>query len=104
MKYLIKSTNINFNIIAISESRILEDTIIVKNINNQNFYFVFTQTGSTAGGTLLYIAHRLAYQERNDLNLYKVNHLESSVIEINNLNKTNIIVGCTYRYPKTGFI
>ena len=33
LEYLIKSTNINFDIIAISETRILKDTNIVKNIN-----------------------------------------------------------------------
>ena len=33
LEYLIKSTNINFDIIAISETRMLKDTNIVKNIN-----------------------------------------------------------------------
>ena len=62
MEYLIKSTNINFDITAISETRILKDTNIVKNINTPNFSFEFTPTESTAGGTLLYIADHLAYQ------------------------------------------
>ena len=70
---LIKSTNINFDIIAISETRILKDTNIVKNINIQNFSFECTPTESTAGGALLYIAEHLAYQNRNDINLYKSN-------------------------------
>ena len=100
LEYLIKSTNINFDIIAISETRILKDTNIVKNINIPNFSFEFTSTESTAGGTLLYIEDRLAYQNRNDLNLYKTNNLESTFIEIANPNKSNIIVGCIYRHPK----
>ena len=95
---MIKSTNINFDII--SETRILKDTNIVKNINIPNFSFEFTPTESTAGGTLLYIADHLAYQNRNDLNLYKTNNLESIFIEITNPNKSNIIVGYIYRHPK----
>ena len=99
MDYLIKSTNINFDIIAVSETRILKDTNTVKNINIPNFSFEFTPTESTAG-TLLYIAEHLAYQKQNDLNLYKINNLESRFIEITNPNKSNIIVGCIYRHPE----
>ena len=42
LEYLIKPTNINADIIAVSETRILKDTNIVKNVNNPNFSFVFT--------------------------------------------------------------
>ena len=76
--YMIKSTNINFDITAILETRILKDTNIVKNINIPNFYFEFTPNESTAGGSLLSIADHLANQNRNDFNLYKINNLEST--------------------------
>ena len=62
LEYLLKTTNTNFNIIAISETRILKNTKIVKN-NIPNFSDKFTLTESTAGGTLLYIAYHLAYQK-----------------------------------------
>ena len=78
LDYLTKSTNININIIATSETRILKDTNIVKNINIPNFSLDFTPTESTAGETSLYIANHLTYQNRNDLNLYKNNNLEST--------------------------
>ena len=87
LEYLIKSTNINFDIIAILKTRILKDTNIAKNINIPNFSFEFTSTESTAGGTLLYIADHLACQNRNDLNLYKNNNLESTFMGITNPNK-----------------
>ena len=67
---------------------------------NSIFSFEFTPTESIAGGTLLYIAIDLAYEIRNDLNLYKVKNLESTFIETTNPNKSNIIVGCIYRHPK----
>ena len=47
----------------------------------------------------MYIADHLAYQKRNDLNLYKINNLESTFIKITNP-KSNIIAGCIDRYPK----
>ena len=100
MEYLIKSTNINFDIIAISKTRVLKDTNIGKNINILNFSFEFTPTESTAGGTLLYIADHLIYQKQNDLNLYKINNSESTFIEITNSNNSNIIVKCIYRYSQ----
>ena len=97
---MIKSTDTNFNKTAISETRILKDNNIVKNINIPNLSHEFTSTESTAGGTLLYIADHLAYQNRNDLNLYEINNLESMFIEMTNSNMSNIIVGCIYRHQK----
>ena len=84
LEYLLKTTNANFDIIAISETRILKNTKIVKNINIPNFSYEFTPTESTAGGTLIYIADHLAYQKRNDLTIYAKNYLESTFIEITN--------------------
>ena len=78
LEYLLKTTNTNFDIIAISETRILKNTKIVKNINIPNFSYEFTPTESAAGGTLLYIADHLAYQNTNDLNIYVNNYLEST--------------------------
>ena len=100
---MVKSNNINFDIITISETKILKDSNIVKIINIPNFSLGFTSTESTAGGTLFYIAQNLAYQNRNDLNLYKINNLESTFSEITNPKKSNIIVGCIYKHPKMDF-
>ena len=44
LEYLIKSTNINIDIIAISETRVHKDTNIVRNIKSPNFSFEFTPT------------------------------------------------------------
>ena len=50
----------------------------MENINIPNFSYELTPTESTAGGTLLYIADHLAYQNTNDLNIYANNYLEST--------------------------
>ena len=60
VKYLLKTTHNNFYIIAISSTRILKNSNIVKNINIPNFSYEFTPTELTAGGTLSYIVDHLA--------------------------------------------
>ena len=94
LEYLIESTNINFDIIAISETRMLKDTDIVKNINTTNFSSAFTPIESTAGRTLFYIEDHLAYQSWNDLGFYKNSNLELTYVNISNPNKSNFIVSC----------
>ena len=71
LEYFLKATNIDFDIITISETRILKNINIAKNINVPNFSHKFTPTESITEGVLLYIAHNLAYQRRNNFNIYK---------------------------------
>ena len=68
-------------------------------MNLDNYYFEFTPTETSAGGTLLYIANHLSYKCRNNLNIYKMNELGSTFIEIDDPRKSNIIVGVIYRHP-----
>ena len=63
----------------------------------------FTPTESSAGGTLLHIANDFSYIPRQDLNIYKKNELESTIIEIMNPKKSNIIVGTIYKHPSMDF-
>ena len=52
LEYLVKSANVKVELIAISETKILKDSDIVKNINIQNFSFEFTPTKLTVPFTL----------------------------------------------------
>ena len=88
----------NFDIIAISETRITKQVSLLDNLNLNNYSFEFTPTETPAGGTLLYIANHLSYKYCNDLNIYKKNELESIFIEIVNLKKSNILVRIIYRH------
>ena len=72
---------------------------LLNNLNLHNYYFEFTPTDSSTGGTLLYIANRLSYKCRNDLNICKKTELESAFIEIVDPRKSNIIVEVIYRHP-----
>ena len=77
LEYFLKTTNTNFDKIAVSETKLLKNTKIVKNVNIPNFSFEFTLTESTAGGTLLYIADHLAYESLREelfwINIYRNN-------------------------------
>ena len=99
VQHLLSSTKNFFDIIAVSETRITKQVSLLNNLNLNHYYFEFTPTETSAGGTLLYIANHLSYKCRNDLNIYKKNELESTFIEIVNPKKLNIIVGVIYRHP-----
>ena len=99
LEYLLSCTNKNFDVIAMSETRISKNISLPNNLTMNNFSFEFTPTESSAGGTLLYVANHLSYKPRLDLNIYKSNELESTFIEILNPKKSNIIIGCIYKHP-----
>ena len=99
LQHLLSCTKKNFDIIAISEIRIIKQASLLNNLNLDNYCFEFTPTETSACGTLLYIANHLSFKCRNDLNIYKKNELESTFIEIVNPKKSNILVGVIYRHP-----
>ena len=78
LKYLSKSSNINYNSIAISDTRTMKNLAITQSINLKNYNFEYTPTESTAGGIMLYIANHLGYKSRHYLKIYKINELEST--------------------------
>ena len=53
LEYLLKTTNINFEIIAISKTSITKNINKISNINLNNYAFEFTPTESSAGGILI---------------------------------------------------
>ena len=90
---MLKCTNQVFDIVIVSETRIIKKASLTSNVNLQNYSFEFTPTEQSAGGALLYIVNHLSYKPRTDLNSNKANRLESTSIEIINSRKCNIIVG-----------
>ena len=66
---------------------------------SNNYSFEFTQTETSGGGTLLYIANHLSYKCCNNLNVFIKNELESTFIKTVNQKKSNIIEGVIYRHP-----
>ena len=98
LEYLIKTTNMNFDITAISETRITKNVNKIPNINFNNYVFELTPTESLARGTLIYTANHLADKPRNDLQIYKKRDLESTFTEVINPKKSNITTVCIDRH------
>ena len=44
---------------------------LLNNLNLNKYSYEFTRTETTAGDTLIYLANRLSYKCRNELNIYK---------------------------------
>ena len=82
LQHLLKSTNKNFDVIAIPETRVRKDISITSNLLLNNCSLELTPTEASAGSTLLYIANHLSYTPCNDLNIYKKSELESTFIYI----------------------
>ena len=59
LQHLLSCTKTKFDLIAISEIRITRQVSLSNNLNLNNYSFEFTPTGTSAGGTLLYIANHL---------------------------------------------
>ena len=55
LEYLLKTANMNFDIIAISETRITKNINKISNINLKNYAFEFTPAESSTTGTLIYV-------------------------------------------------
>ena len=85
------------------ETRITKNVSLTNNLTMNNFWFEFTPTDSSAGGTLLYIANHLPYKTCLDINICRHNELEYTFIEILNPKKSYIIIGCIYKHPSMDF-
>ena len=55
LEYLLDSTNFNFDVIAISETKITKNKVPINHIDLTNYSNEHCPTESSAGGTLLYI-------------------------------------------------
>ena len=78
LEYLLDKTKIDFDVIAISESRIKKDKSPINSLNLKGYSHESCPTESAADGTLLYISNNLSYKPRNDLCIYKSAELEST--------------------------
>ena len=68
---LLDALKFQFDIIAISESRLKKDVDPVHDISLPNYHIEDTRTEASKGGTLLYISDKLNYKPRKDLEIYR---------------------------------
>ena len=95
---LLDSLKFQFDIIAISETKLQKGINPVHDINIPNYHYQHTPTEANKGGTLLYISDRLNYKPRKDLEIYHKKKIESTFIEVINPKGKNQIIGCIYKH------
>ena len=98
LNILLDALKFQFDIIAISESRLKKGVDPVHDISLPNYHIEDTQTEAYKGGTLLYKADKLNYKPRKDLEIYRPKRIESTFIEIINSKGKNMIIGCIYKH------
>ena len=102
LKLILTQLNYNFDIIGITEHKILKDTLPSNNIKIPGYDdFIFEPTETNFGGTGFYIKDNLDCIIRKDLQINSPTHHESMFIEIVFPNKKNLIIGCIYRHPSS---
>jgi hypothetical protein len=96
----LEMVDFKFDIICISESKIIKDSEPKIDINLDGYKPpISVPTESSKGGVLIYVKNGINFKPRNDLNVYKKKELESLFIEIINEKESNDIVGVIYRHP-----
>ena len=61
LEYLLNSTSISFDVIAISETKTVKSKAPVNSLNLMSYSHEFCPAESSSGGTLLYIHNHLSY-------------------------------------------
>ena len=87
-----------FDIIAITETRLKEGLIPIRDVTLIGYDFLDTPTKTACGGVCLYIKHGLNYMERKDISKSEENISESIFIELKRKSQKNLIIGCIYRH------
>ena len=99
LRILLKLLNFEFDVIALSESKLFSNNEPSVDITIDGYCKpVGTNSEATKGGVLLYISNQLNFKPRPDLNIYESKYVESSFVEIIN-EKSNQIIGVIYRHP-----
>ena len=98
LKILLQLLTFKFDIIGISETKLIKGEEPVINISLPNYSYIHTPSEASKGGTLLYISNQLNFKPREDLQVYQTKQVESTFVEIINDKSKNIIVGCIYKH------
>ena len=98
---MLKSAQIPFDIIGITESKQLVNTNFLTNVNIDGSKLHTQRTKSSHGGVALYVKVSLDHEIRWDLSVLEDN-FESLSVEIKTGHKSkNILCCCIYRHPIT---
>ena len=96
----LESDKFQFDIIAITESKLKINCEPTVDINIENYHYPESAPSeANKGGVLIYVNKIHNYKPRTDLKIYESKLLESCFVEIINSKRSNDIVGVVYRHP-----
>ena len=98
LRTLLNLLDHQFDVIAISETRLNENTIPIVDVTLNGYDFVDTRTKCIYGGTALYIKNGINYEIIKDFSKSDPEICESTFVELKGKKKKNLIVGCIYRH------
>ena len=100
----LESENFEFDIIAVSESKLKSNIAPAVSIDIVNYHQPLScPSEANKGGVLLYVNKKIQnFKPRPDLCIYQSKLIESSFIEIINKGRSNHIIGVIYRHPTLG--
>ena len=93
-------TNLNIDVIGVSEIWHSNDNPISSNVNIPGYTFLSTKSVTQNGGVGLYIRDSLTSNPRNDLDSC-TDDFETVWVEIDNKNDKNFLICCVYRHPSS---
>ena len=95
LELLLKTMNLDFDIIAVSETWETDDNNTLINISGYNKCSYIRKNNTRGGGVALFIRESLDFS----ILKYESNSFESVFVEIHLLNKTPVVIGAIYRPP-----
>ena len=98
LKALLKILDHPFDIIAISETKIKENTDPVINISIDGYDYFHTPTKTDFGGVALFVKSIYSIKPREDLKFSVRSIFESNFVELESDSGKNLIVGSIYRH------
>ena len=100
LRTLLACTNCNFDVICISETRLL-DEVPLSNIQIDGYEFVHTPTLTQCGGSGMYIKSNIEFKILDKLTISQKNICETIFVELKHPKKRNVIIGSIYRHHTT---
>ena len=100
LKTLLSCLDHSFDVIGISESKILENSDAIVNLNLEGYFMEQTKTKTFFGGTQLFIQEKYKdnYKLKNEYCKSVQGVAESVFIELNSEFRKNVVIGCIYRH------
>ena len=99
---LISRLDFDFDIIGLSEHRILKGVSPTNNISLNGYSeLIFEPIETKCGGTGIFVKDNLDCNQRKDLQIISSGNIESTFVEIIVPNEKNLLIVCLYRHPSS---